>query len=149
MNASAHGVPTPVLHVVKGETVTGADLEFGPAHARFTTPKLDLDALVWSRQEQGPVFDTPLSEIMDVLVATGDRLKRDPDGALAEALARNARTNPLPLDVLERSYASLGSLFNRRSMEFMVDQELGGPDVLDGWRPVQRPSGRPARIHFS
>ena len=146
MNASAHGVPTPVVHVVKGETIVGADQEFGPAHARFTTPKLDLDALVWSRKEPGPVFDTPLAEIMDVLVATGERLTRDPDRSLAEALARNARTNPLPLDVLERSYASLGSLFNRRSMEFMVDQELGGPDVLDGWRAVERPSGRPARV---
>jgi hypothetical protein len=146
MNAPAHDRPTPVRHVIKGETIVGADLEFGPAHARFATPRLDLDALVWPRQEPGPVFGTPLAEIMDVLVATGERLTRDPDGSLAEALAHNARTNPLPLDVLERSYASLGSLFNRRSMEFMVDEELGGADVLDGWRPVTRPSGRPARV---
>jgi len=146
MNAPAHGAPTEIYHVVKGETVAGADCTFGPAHARFATPRLDLDALVWSRRETGPVFDMPVAEIMDVLVATGERLTRDPDGALAEALARNARTNPLPIDVLERSYASLGALFNRRQMEFMVEQELGGADVIDGWRPVARPSGKPARI---
>src|SRR5207344_3060477 len=55
--------------------------------------------------------------------------------------------SPLPRDVLERSYASLGRIFNRRSMEFQVREELGGPDVLDGWREVQdAPSGRRHRI---
>ena len=136
----------PVCHVVKGRTVTGTDTEYGSANARFATPALDLDELVWSRRDPGPAFDVPLTEIMDVLVQTGERLTRDPDGLLAQALDFSARTSPLPRSVLERSYASLGRVFNRRSMQFQVDQELGGADVLDGWREVTHtPSGRTHR----
>jgi len=141
--ANAAGGPVPVCHVIKGRVVTGTDVEYGPARARFATPTLDLDSLVWPRREPGPAFDVPLSEIMDVLVQTGERLTRDPDGLLAEALEFSVLTSPLPRSVLERSYASLGRLFNRRSMEFQVQQELGGADVLDGWREVDgAPSGR-------
>ncbi len=130
---------TPVCHVVKGSIVTGTEAAYG----RFATPALNLDELVWSRREPGPAFDVPLAEIMDVLVQTGERLTRDPDGLLAEALDFSVRTSPLPRSVLERSYASLGRIFDRRSMEFQVREELGGPDVLDGWREVvDAPSGR-------
>jgi len=135
--------PVPVCHVLKGDVVFGTEQDYG----RFATPRLDLDALVWSRRNPGPAFDTPLSEIMDVLVALGERLTRDPDGQLARALDFSVRTSPLPRSVLERSYASLGRIFNRASMEFQVRQELGGADVLDGWREVQgSPSGRSHRI---
>jgi hypothetical protein len=128
---------------VKGRTVTGTEAAYG----RFATPALNLDELVWSRREPGPAFDVPLAEIMDVLVQTGERLTRDPDGLLAEALDFSARTSPLPRSVLERSYASLGRVFDRRSMEFQVREELGGPEVLDGWREVlDAPSGRRHRI---
>ncbi len=147
MNAIDLAMPVPVCHVVKGETITASELEYGPPHARFATPKLDLDALVWSRQQPGPAFDTPLAEIMDVLVETGKWLAADPQGLLAEALEFSSRMSPLPRSLLERSYANLGRLFNRASMEFQVREELGGPQVLDGWREVSdAPSGRTHRI---
>lgn len=148
MNAAViQPAAVPVCHVVKGQVVAGGELECGSAGARFATPKLDLDELVWSRREPGPAFDVPLAEIIDVLVQTGERLTHDPDGLLAEALEFSARTSPLPRSVLERSYASLGRVFNRRSMLFQVEQELGGADVLDGWREVRdAPSGRIHRM---
>ena len=125
----------------------GTELEYGPARSRFATPALDLDELVWPRREPGPAFDVPLAEIIDVLVATGDRLTRDPDGLLAEALEHSARTSPLPREVLERSFAASAASSTAASMEFQVQQELGGADVLDGWREVTaRPSGRRHRI---
>ena len=133
----------PVCHVVKGMTITGTE----QSHGRFATPALNLDELVWPRREPGPAFDTPLSEIIDVMAALGDRLTRDPDGLLAEALEHGARTSPLPREVLERSFAGLGRVFDRRSMAFQVQEELGGADVLDGWREVlDAPSGRQHRI---
>jgi len=145
MNAPAR-IPVAVRHVVKGVILEGAELEYGPAHARFTTPALDLDALVWPRAEAPPAADVPVDEIIDVLVATGERLTRDPDGIVAEAMERSLATSPHPRDLVERSFANLGAMFNRPSMEFMLEQELGGKDVVDGWREVARPSGKPARV---
>ncbi len=123
-----------------------ADLEFGPPHARFTTPALDLDALVWRRDEPPPAADVPVDEIIDLLVAAGEWLTRDPLGRLSEAAELSAATSPHPRDLVERAYVTLGAMFNRPSMEFMLEQELGGKDVVDGWREVERPSGRPARV---
>ncbi len=110
----------PVCHVIKGRVVESTDNEYGPAHARFATPALNLDDLVWSRREPGPAFDVPLAEIMDVLVQTGERLTRDPDGLLAQALDFSARTSPLPRGVLERSYASLGRIFWLRNVVNLI-----------------------------
>ncbi len=142
MNIQANPPPLPVPHVVKGEAIYGVEQNYG----RFATPALDLNAMVWPRNEPAPARDIPVAEIIDVLVAVGERLTKDPDGSLAEALERSVKTNPLPRDVLERSYASLGRIFNRRLMEFQVEQELGGADVIDGWREVTTTSGRLARI---
>jgi len=147
MNAPVNLNAVPLCHVVKGEVVEGADQEFGPAHARFTTPKLDLNAMVWSRSEPGPAFDTPLAEIMDVLVETGQWIARDPEGLIAQALEYSIRSSPLPARIMQRSYAGLPRLFDRKSMEFQVRAELGGPEVVDGWREVQDSfSGRKHRI---
>ncbi len=147
MNAPLTAKPVPagpvsIFHVIKGETVEGSSVDFG----RFTTPALDLDKLVWSRQSPPPAADTPVSEIMDVLVQVGQRLTADPDGVLAHALDCNAKTNPLPRVLLERAYAGLGANFTRERMTFMLEQELGGADVVDGWREVKTLSGRPAKV---
>lgn len=147
MSTQVSSMATPVCHVVKGKVVVGADLEFGPAHSRFATPKLDLNALVWSRREPVPALDVPVSEIMDLLVETGQWISADPEGLMAEALEFSVRTSPLPRGVMERSYQSLGTLFSRESMEFQIRHELGGADILDGWREINdAPSGRKHRI---
>ena len=147
MNAPIPMTAVPVCHVIKGEVVTGIDQMFGPAGARFATPKLDLDALVWSRQEPGPTFELPVDEIMGVLEQTGRYLSEDPHGLLAEALEFSVKTSPLPRKILETSYQGLGRAFNRKSMEFQIRTELGGADVLDGWREIaDAPSGRKHRI---
>ena len=86
---------------------------YGASGARFTTPKLDLDRLVWLRTQPGPAFDMPLAEIMDILVATGQWLTADPKGWVSEALDLPSRSSPLPRDVLETSYAGLGAHVRR------------------------------------
>lgn len=142
MNDQANPPPLPVPHVVKGQAIFGVEQNYG----RFATPALDLNAMVWPRSEPAPARDVPVAEVLDVLVAVGHHLSKDPDGSLAEALERSVKTNPLPRDVLERSYAGLGRIFDRKLMEFQIEQELGGSDVLDGWREVATPSKRLARI---
>lgn len=137
------GAAIPVSHIVRGEVVTGAEQDYG----RFATPRLDLDRLVWPRTEPGPAFDTPLAEIVDVLEQLGQWLAADPQGCVAEALEHSVRAGPLPRHILEYSYANIGKPFDRRIIDFQIDRELGGRDVLDGWREIgNAPSGRPARI---
>ena len=132
-----------VDHIVQGERVCGAEQVYG----RFATPRLDLDRLVWPRSAPGPAFNTPLAEIIDVLVQLGAWLAADPQSVVAEALEHAVRAGSLPRPLMEFSYANIGKPFDRRSIEFQVQRELGGPDVLDGWREIaDAPSGRPARI---
>ncbi|MDQ0124927.1 hypothetical protein J2W17_003881 [Pseudomonas lini] len=136
-----------VCHFIKGQTVHGAECEHGPARARFATPRLDLDQLVWTRDRPGPAFDTPVAEIIEVLEQTGQLLKSDPHGLVAEALENSLRTGPLPRHIMEFSYENISAPFNRTSLEFQIRTELGGADVLDGWRVINdAPSGRQSRI---
>lgn len=136
-----------VPHFVKGELVFGTDLKYGRPGSRFATPDTDLNSLVWPRTEPGPAFDTPVDEIIDLLVEVGEWIKRDPDGLLERALTFARQTNPLPAEVVDRSYATLPKLFTRATMEFQIENELGGKDVIDGWRSIgAAPSGRHHRV---
>lgn len=131
-------VPQVVVpHFIKGRLVVGDDARYGG----FATPALDIDALIWPRSEPGPAFSTPLREIMDLLVATGERMQRDPSGVMAEAYEAMADVGDLDRGVLKRAYESLPHLFTRDWLQFLVDGEVG-EDVLDGWRQVTDPSGR-------
>jgi hypothetical protein len=138
----------PVVHFIKGEVVTGSDVEYKQASGiRFTTPRLDINSLTWSRREQGPAFNVPVKEILDLLYATGERLERDPDGYMAEALERMAQTCTLERRIVANMYKEVPNMFKARNvLEFEIEQELGGTDVLDGWRKVIRPSGKPCFI---
>ncbi len=107
MSAQPQFHSVPVCHVVQGQTIHGTAAEYKSAAFKFTTPAIDINALVWPRSEPGPAFDVPLSDIMDVLVETGAALKADKHGFLAEALEYSVIASPLPREVLKRSFASL------------------------------------------
>ena len=64
-----------------------------------------MDELVWTRTDPGPAFETPVREIIDLLVETGRALSRDDGGFLSEALAHMRIASPLDDGVLERCYA--------------------------------------------
>lgn len=138
--------PVSVPHVIQGRLVEGSALHYGTGAHRFATPALNLDQLTWPRNQPGPAFDTPLAEIMDVLEATGDRLNRDADGLLAQACAHLQKVSSIDAGVLERSYATLGRVFTRAAFVAMVNNELGGAEVLDGWKAVTTGSGQTGRV---
>jgi hypothetical protein len=147
MNIEADVAPVSVGHVIKGTYVEGGAKLRGSGRAAFATPELDLNELVWSRAEPGPAFQTPIAEIIDVLVETGNWLADDPDGLVARALAQASLTSPLPHAVLQRSFALLSTQFERAQLEYQIERELGGPDILDGWRDIPTPpSGRRHRV---
>ncbi|QJS99306.1 long-chain-fatty-acyl-CoA reductase [Streptomyces asoensis] len=135
-----------VVHIVRGEVDHGAQTTHGRPGAAFTAPALDLDRLVWPRSEPGPAFQVPVAEIVDLLVETGEALRADRAGLLAEALERMVRVSPLPAQVLERAYAVLWRSFRRPNLYAQIDHELGGTDVLDGWREVGLPDDRTAAV---
>jgi hypothetical protein len=138
-------VAQPVPHFVKGRTVVAASKDEGSAHAGFFTPTLDLDELIWPRVQPGPAFDVPVEEIIDLLVELGDRLDVDDNEHMARALEASIAVNPLGPRILEAAYRSIGGVFERASLEFQVEQEVGR-DRLDGWAPVVDPSGRTRRV---
>jgi len=141
MTELARIAPVAVNHFVKGEMIAGGEANYGA----FATPALDIDSLVWQRTEAGPAFFTPIAEIMDVLVATGERMQTDPSGVLTEAFEAMAQVGDLDRGVLQRAYELLPKMFARDWLRFLVEGELGGVDILDGWRKVTDPSGRTAQ----
>ncbi|MDT5051599.1 MAG: hypothetical protein QOG75_7527 [Mycobacterium sp.] len=136
--------PVPVAFVVNGQLVEGADvlLETRGLSTPFATPKLDLDALTSGRHIAGPAFDLPTSEVIDFLVATGERLRLADNVFLQEALDHMVRVNPLGRRIVGQIYDELGALFDRESLQFQLQVELGDAYALDGWREVQDPKGR-------
>lgn len=133
--------PIQVPHIVRGEVRTGAS----ERHGDFTTPKLELDALVWPRSEPGPAFEVPIREVIDFLVEVGEALDFDHNVWLQEALDASVRVNGLGRRILETTYRSLPRLFDRAALEFQVEQELGW-ESIDGWAEITRPDGTKSRV---
>jgi len=137
--------PTAVPHIIKGELVQGHEVPFrSAASGGFATPRIDINTLIWSRREPGPAFHVAIDEIIDLLVATGAAMRRDAGGFMAEALENMARTSTLERRILKNCYEDLPSLYERKLLEFAIEQDLGGK-VLDDWHEVMRPNGRAAR----
>jgi hypothetical protein len=134
-----------VPHVIRGRTVLPTAPEDGTVYNGFFTPRIDLDELVWMRDEPGPAFDTPVAEIIDFLVTFGERLDPEHNPHMAEAFERMVQVNPLGPRILGAATARFALSSNERRSEFQVEQEVGR-DVLDGWAEVVDPSGRVRRV---
>jgi len=118
-------------------------VEFSPRDGEsFFTPNLDLDRLVWSRTEPLPMAEVPVAEIIEVLAATGERMRDDTGGFLAAALESLSRTSPYERRILENSYESLWQSFQPDYLRATVDGELGGSEAIDGWRRNEGVDGR-------
>src|SRR5581483_2036164 len=146
-NIPMAGTPeVAVPHFIQGELVQGTQMKFAGFGGRgFATPRLDVNTLTWSRQAPVPAFHVPIDEIIDLLVATGAAMRRDADGFMAEALDNMVRTSTLDRRILANCYDDLPGSYDRRLLELAVQEELGGKQVLDGWKEVVRPNGRAAR----
>lgn len=129
-------------HVIKGRAVIGAARLIGAVGV----PALALDELVWPRTDPVPALALPVDEVIDFLVATGEALAAPGNEHVAAALEAMTAVTSVPRPVLAAAYGTLAAHFQRGSLEFQVDQELGGPGVLDGWVPVGTPSGKPGRV---
>lgn len=135
--ATETGTVLPVWHIVKGEAeLGGRNKHPGLLGTSFLTPDLDLGKLTWSRLEACPASHVPVSEIVDLLVETGKALVSDRGGILADAMAQLSKTSTLGPVMLDKLYAELPAMFDADIINGLIDAELGGADVLDGWREV-------------
>ncbi|TAK69694.1 MAG: long-chain-fatty-acyl-CoA reductase [Actinomycetota bacterium] len=138
MSGSVTSQVVAIPHVVKGQVQLDATVEYGAADGeRFATPAIDLDSLVWSRTEPLPLSEVPVAEIIDLLVATGEQLQKDPNGHVAEALENLVRTSPYERRILENAYEDLHLLMTGDRLWAQLNGELGGADIVDGWRRLE------------
>lgn len=107
----------------------------------FTTPAIDLDAIVKPRSELPPLLDTKVTEIIDFLVEAGERLHLDRNPYLQECLEYISATNPLPRRVVENLYREAPQYLSRPLLESMVESNFANSEVLDGWVERTDPYG--------
>ena len=138
------GTTLTVPHVVRGRTVfpsEGDRVDYGA----FGTPRLDLDELIWTRDQPGPAFDVPVAEIIDFLAEVGKRMVLADNPHLQYALSQGENVSSLSPRILARTYEDLRHLFDPSTLWFQVEQEIGS-DALDGWREVLDKDGRTRRV---
>jgi hypothetical protein len=135
-------------HFVRGKLVEGNDTlhKSRDLGVDFTTPAIDLNALITPRSEPGPLFDVKLSEIIDFLVATGEALALEKNQYLQECAERMAATNPLPRRIIDNLYRKAGTYLTREGLMQVVEQSIGNPAFLDGWVPRADHRGRRSAI---
>jgi hypothetical protein len=129
---------------VRGKLVEGSDVRHKSRDlgVDFVTPRIDLDALIGPRIEPGPLFDIKLSEILDFLVETGERMKQDANGYLQTCADRISRTNVLPRAVIDQNIRMAAELLNKATLLEYAERNLGDVRVLDEWVACVDSTGR-------
>jgi len=137
-----------VPHVVAGRVVETYTQEYPASSSTpaFMTPPVDLDGVVYPRNQLPPAYDLSIDEIIDFLVETGKQLSLKKNRWLAEAVDTTARANPLDRRVIENIYRDMNVFFERKTLEFEVERTLGGPKMSDGWTEVVDFTGRTVRV---
>jgi Acyl-CoA reductase (LuxC) len=132
--ATADGV-IPVDHFVRGRVVTGGAMrhESRDLGVAFATPEINLDELVTPRSELPPSLETPTADIIDFLVACGERLVLEENVHLQEAAERIVATNPLPRRVIENLFRVARLRLTKEALWCSIESNFAHPEVLDGW----------------
>jgi hypothetical protein len=125
--------------LVEGSDVTHRSRDLG---VTFATPKIDLDAAVPPRTEVPPLLNVPLTEIIDFLVETGERI-RDPKNAIfQDCIDRMCAQHILPREVVAFQATHATAMLTRERLMAEVEQNFPDPRALDTWVPKQDYTGR-------
>ncbi len=129
--------PLAAHHFVRGALVEGAELTYRSRDlgVDFTTPRIDLNALLTPRSQLPPLAQLSLNEIIDFLVACGERMELAKNPLLQECLERVVATSPLPRRVIENLYAQARFMLYEPVLRSLVQSNFPDPAVLDGWVP--------------
>ncbi|MDE8651994.1 acyl-CoA reductase [Novosphingobium album (ex Liu et al. 2023)] len=129
--------------VVEGGAVRHRSRDLG---ADFATPEIELNAVVTPRSELPPLLDVKLSEIIDFLVETSERLTLSRNPHLQQCLELLSATNPLPLRVVENLYREAPHYMSRAALEGMIASNFSRPEALDGWVKRSDPNGNQGAV---
>jgi hypothetical protein len=108
----------------------------------FVTLAIDLDAIVTPRTEPGPLFDVKLSEILDFLAETGERMRRDEHGYLASCVDHMSATNVLPRRLIELMMRFAADYLDKNKLREYAERNIGDIRLLDEWVPSVDSAGR-------
>jgi hypothetical protein len=124
-----------VNHFVRGKLVTGDEVRHTSRDqgVDFTTPAIDLNALVTPRSEMPPLFNMKLSQIIDFLVEVGERLDLDRNPYLQESMEFVVATNPLPRRIIENLFRRARPFLSREAL--LASMHANFPDLryFDEW----------------
>ncbi|VWX52072.1 acyl-CoA reductase [Novosphingobium sp. 9U] len=129
---------------LRGEVLFGSDVvqKSRDLGVTFATPRIPFDRAVPPRTEVPPLLNVPLSEIMDFLVETGERLRAPGNVYMEECVERMCTTHILPREVVMRSVHHASAYLDKRVLMADVEQNFPDPRALDTWVPKQDFTGR-------
>lgn len=109
----------------------------------FRTPDAlrHLDSLVLSRpEEMADLYSLSFDDILNYLEELGKHLDIRTNPYLQEARSLSYATTPLTPPLVDASYASLGMMFARETVQEMAEEGVGIP-YLEGWVEKRQASG--------
>ena len=129
---------------IRGEVIEGSDSvqRSRDLGVDFSIPRIDLNKAVHPRTELPPLLNVPLSEIIDFLVETGQKLKDPGNPYMQECFERMAATHLLPRSVNESVLQHAVAYLDKRVLMTEVEQNFPDPRALDEWIPKQDFTGR-------
>jgi hypothetical protein len=124
-----------VDHFVRGKVVSGGSVKYTSRDlgVDFVTPEIDLNALVTPRSELPPLLDVKTAEIIEFLVACGERMVLEDNVHLQEALEHIVATNPLPRRVVENLFKRARHTLTGEGLRCGIETSFINPAALDGW----------------
>jgi len=124
-----------VDHFIRGKVVEGGAVHYRSRDlgVEFATPEIDLDQLVTPRSELPPLLDVKIDEIIDFLVACGERLVLEDNKYLQQALELIVATNPLPRRVVENLFRRAQHFLTTEGLRCSIDTNFANPAALDRW----------------
>ena len=129
---------------VRGELIESNDViqRSRDLGVSFATPSIPFDRLVAPRTEVPPLLNVPLSEIIDFLVLTGEKIRDPKNEFMAECIDRMCSTHVLPREVVGAQAMHAAAYLDRRRLMAEVEQNFPDPRVLDAWVPKADFTGR-------
>ena len=123
--------------IIRGEIIDDAAIAHGGRRGgvRFRAPDIAAHAgrlTLRTPSQMADLYAISFEDILDYLVALGERLDLATNPHVQEAFRLSCITSGLSESILRFHYSHLGAMFDRAEMRAMVERSCG-VDYLEGW----------------